>query len=377
VRAGRRATDLAIYAAVTTACRRAPHNRVNASRVCPRQAGIPHVIAHVCARANGEAPVHVLTAHAAQLDSLDVRRYELLWVDVAEPQPEDIAWLEHTFGFHRLALEDVARQHQRAKLDDYPGYYFGVLYVARVDLVGRHITTAELQFFWGATYLVTVHSAPMPEIEHLAARARDGTLTPVVGADRRQLEIADLAYHLVDAVVDSYFPAVDAIAEWSDGIEEAMFAITRRPAQATLQAIFGLKKDLVEMRKVVAPGREVVNVVLRREHARFSEELMPYFQDVYDHIVRVTDSLDVHRDLLASALDTYLSIVSNDVSQTVKKMTAVTAILMVDALVAGVYGMNFDRMPELHWEYGYAYALALMALLSLGLAALFRRIRWW
>jgi magnesium transporter len=336
------------------------------------------VIAHVCARANGEtAPLRVLTANAPQLESLDVDGHELLWVDIADPQPKDIAWLEHKFGFHQLALEDVARQHQRAKLDEYPGYDFGVLYVARVDLVVRRITTAELQFFWGATYLVTIHAAPVPEIEHLAARARDGTLTPVVGADRRQLQIADLAYHLADAVVDSYFPAVDAIAEWSDDIEEAMFATTRRPAQPTLQAIFGLKKDLVEMRKVVAPGREVVNVLLRRERARFGEELVPYFQDVYDHIVRVIDSLDMHRDLLASALDSYLSIVSNDVSQTVKKMTAVTAILMVDALVAGVYGMNFDRMPELHWEYGYAWALGLMAVLSFALAAVFRRIRWW
>src|ERR671937_2412070 len=126
------------------------------------------------------------------------------------------------------------------------------------------------------------------------------------------------------------------------------------------------------MSKVVAPGRGVVNVLLRRERARFGEELVPYFQDVYDHIVRVIDSLDMHRDLLASALDSYLSIVSNDVSQTVKKMTAVTAILMVDALVAGGDGMDFDRMPELHWEYGYAWALGLMAGASLGLTVLFR-----
>jgi magnesium transporter len=336
------------------------------------------VIAHVCGRADGDtAALRVLSASAARLESLDVNKHELLWVDVAEPQAEDIAWLERKFGFHQLALEDVARQHQRAKLDEYPGYYFGVLYVARVDLVGHHITTAEMQFFWGARYLVTIHIAPLAEIDKLAERARQGTLAPVVGAATRQLAIADLAYHLIDAIVDSYFPAVDAVAEWSEDVEETMFAPTRGPAQPTLQAIFGLKKDLVQMRKVVAPSREVVNTLLRREQPRFGEELLPYFQDVYDHIVRVIDSLDTHRDLLATALDTYLSIVSNDVSQTVKKMTAVTAILMVDALVAGVYGMNFAVIPELHWDYGYAYALGLMAVLSLGLAAVFRSIRWW
>jgi magnesium transporter len=336
------------------------------------------VIAHVCGRADGEtAPLRVLSASTARLESLDVDRHELLWVDVAEPKPEDIAWLERKFGFHQLALEDVARQHQRAKLDEYPGYYFGVLYVARVDLARHRIATAEMQFFWGAKYLVTIHSAPLAEIENLAARARQGTLAPVIGAATRQLAIADLAYHLIDAIVDSYFPAVDTVAEWSEDIEETMFAPARGPAQPTLQAIFGLKKDLVEMRKVVAPSREVVNVLLRREQPRFGEELLPYFQDIYDHIVRVIDSVDTHRDLLAAALDTYLSIVSNDVSQTVKKMTAVTAILMVDALVAGVYGMNFDLIPELHWAYGYAWALGLMAVLSLALAAVFRRISWW
>lgn len=116
--------------------------------------------------------------------------------------------------------------------------------------------------------------------------------------------------------------------------------------------------------------------MLRRDQPLFGNEFFPYFQDVYDHTLRVIDSLDTYRDLLSSALDTYLSIASNDVAQTVKKMTAVTAILMVDALVSGVYGMNFDIMPELHWPYGYAWALGLMVVTSLALWGLFRRIRW-
>jgi magnesium transporter len=121
-----------------------------------------------------------------------------------------------------------------------------------------------------------------------------------------------------------------------------------------LQTIFGIRKDLIQVRKVVAPGCEVINVLLRRDHQLFGDDFYPYVQDVYDHTVRVIDSLDTYRDLLGSALDTYLSIVSNDVSQTVKKMTAVTAILMVNALIAGVYGMNFEVMPELKWTYARA-----------------------
>jgi magnesium transporter len=143
-----------------------------------------------------------------------------------------------------------------------------------------------------------------------------------------------------------------------------------------LRSIFALKKDLLRLRKTIAPSREVVNVLLRHDQALFGDEFFPYFQDVYDHTVRVIDSLDTYRDLLSSSLDTYLSIVSNDVNQTVKQMTAVTAILMVSALIASIYGMNFDVMPELHWHYGYGWALGLMAGASILLWLLFRRIRW-
>jgi magnesium transporter len=127
---------------------------------------------------------------------------------------------------------------------------------------------------------------------------------------------------------------------------------------------------------VIAPARDVINVLLRRDHKLFPEEYFPYFQDLYDRTNRVIDGLDTYRDLLSSSMDTYLSFVSNDVNQTVKRMTAVTAILMVDALIAGVYGMNFENMPELHWQYGYFYALALLAIATAALWLLFRRIRW-
>src|SRR6185503_1585294 len=151
---------------------------------------------------------------------------------------------------------------------------------------------------------------------------------------------------------------------------------SRRRSQMTLQSIFELKKDLFQVRKVVAPARDVMNVLLRRDHQLFPNEFYPYIQDLYDHTSRVVDSLDTYRDLLSSALDTYLSFVSNDVNQTVKKMTAVTAILMADALIAGIYGMNFAVMPELHWQYGYPFALALMTVISVALYIVFKRIRW-
>jgi magnesium transporter len=307
-------------------------------------------------------------------------QHALVWIDLAEPDAHEIEWLRDTFKFHPLALEDVTRQHQRPKLDSYDGYYFGVLYTARerrTSAVARgsfRIETRELQFFWSKTSLVTVHAQPLDEIDDLIKRVQEGALGPILTAESRPIEIADVVYWLIDGIVDGYFPVVDRLAEWSEDIEEEMFSPRRSPA--TLQAIFALKKDLFGLRKVLAPSREVINVLLRREHDLFGDEFYPYFQDIYDHINRVIDSLDTYRDLLSSGLDTYLSFVSNDVNQTVKKMTAVTAILMVDALIAGVYGMNFTHMPELSWEFGYPFAVSLMLIATLGLFGIFRRLRW-
>lgn len=213
------------------------------------------MIALVCSRPSGadtrDGRVSVLSAAELRDTPIDVESQDLLWVDVAQPQAEDLAWLERTFHFHPLALEDVASRHQRPKIDEYPGYYFGVLYAARINSTTRGISVSELQFFWGSTYLVTIHTDPFPEIDDLAARARAGTLAPVIDSTGRALAIVDLAYRLIDAVVDGYFVAVDALAEASEDLEQAMFSSPR--TQDTLQSIFALKRNLLYLRKTHRP----------------------------------------------------------------------------------------------------------------------------
>lgn len=335
------------------------------------------MIARICTREAGSSPsspLRVLSGAEAEAAHLRLDGNDLVWVDIVDPKDSDIGWLREVFGFHQVALEDVSRRHQRPKLDQYPDYAFGVMYAVAVEHQVVRARTSELQFFWGPTYLVTIHDKPLPELDDLAQLACSGSLLPIVHSANKRLQIADLVYRLLDGVVDGYFPAVDALADWTDDLEEQMFSGQPRPR--TLQTIFALRKNLIQLRKVLAPSREVINVLLRRDHALFSDEFYPYFQDVYDHTVRVIDSLDTYRDLLSSSVDTYLSIISNDVSQTVKRMTAVTAILMVNALIAGIYGMNFRHMPELDWQYGYAWALGLMVAFTVGLWITFRRIRW-
>jgi magnesium transporter len=331
------------------------------------------LIAHAQARHHGQAQSRSLTPDDIK-DGFDRKTCDLVWVDIANPDDEDLTWLRKTFDFHQLALEDVARRHQRAKIEEYPGYAFGVIYAARADTSAQSVVSAELQFFWGASYLVTIHSEPFPEIDDLASRLDEGTLMSVVGSGDKPVVVPDLVYRLLDAIVDGYFPVVDSLADWTEDVEEAMFG-GGQPS-ATLQIIFRLRKEVVQLRKTIAPSREAVNVLLRRDNGLFGNEFIAYFQDVYDHTVRAIDTLDTYRDLLASALDAHLAIVSNDVSQTVKTMTAVTAILMVNALIAGIYGMNFDNFPELHWTYGYPYALSLMASVSLALWLILRRVGW-
>jgi magnesium transporter len=335
------------------------------------------VIAHVAARPTERVAGGVRLLSPEELDAMLAQgpvAAGLIWLDLADPQPDDVGLLRRAFGFHPIALEDVVLRHQRPKIDEYPGYYFCVLYAVRVDQSRHVLSTSELQFFWSRDYLVTIHHDPFPEIEDVARRLSAGTLEPIGHDAGEPLRVADLAYRIVDAIIDGYFPLVDAVAEWSEDMEEEMFS--RAHGADTLQSIFMLKKDVARVRQKIAPGRDVLNVALRRDQPLFEAEMVPYFQDLYDHSVRAADSLDTYREVLASALETYLSVVSNDVNQTVKRMTAVTAILMVDALVAGIYGMNFDNIPELHLGYGYAYALALMVALSVGLWALFRRIEW-
>jgi magnesium transporter len=337
------------------------------------------MIACVVARIAGqtEGGLHELKAAEVAEHPLRPDDYELLWVDVLRPETADIEWLRATFQFHPLALEDVAGRNQRTKIDEYPDYYFGDLYTARAEDTGpggHRIINSEVQFFWGRNYLVTVHDDELDVITSLFERIRAGSLTPVVRAHSPVLLVPDLTYRLIDGLIDGYFPVADTMAEWTNDLEEEMFS--RGRDQETLESIFILKKQLFLVRKVLGPSREVINVLLRRNHPFFGDEFYPYFQDIYDHTVRLIDSLDAYRDLLTTLLDTYLSLVSNDVNQTVKKMTGITAILMVDALIAGIYGMNFVNMPELQWTYGYLYALLLMLTVSGLMWSILRKVRW-
>jgi magnesium transporter len=194
-----------------------------------------------------------------------------------------------------------------------------------------------------------------------------------LNADRLGHGVAVPIYSLLDGIVDDYLPVVDEIAEEVEQLENDLFRVGSEDCQ---QRVFAIKRELVNLRRVIAPEREVLNTLIRRDEPILGERTLPYFQDIYDHLIRIMDAIDLTRDQLSGLLDAQLSVVSNRLNMIMKRMTALSTILMSANLVAAIYGMNFAYMPELGWTFGYSWALILMLVVSVGLWLLFRRIDW-
>src|SRR6266511_1368431 len=282
------------------------------------------------------------TVDPADISEILPQKEQFVWLDLQAPQEADIALLRDEFKFHALAIEDATRHHERPKVDSYDGYYFLVFYAISYD-ERRNRLSSEAINRW----------------------QKD--------AEQFGQDAGALLYALLDTITDEYFPVIDRLADRVEGIEEQIF---ERFSEDALQDVFSLKRDLLSIRRIVAPERDVLNILIRREVPIFDRNAILYLQDVYDHIVRITDSIDTYRDLLSSALDAFLSVQSNRLNQIVKILTIASIVLMSDALVAGIYGMNFDYIPELHWVFGYPWALGLMVVISAGLMLFFRRRKW-
>ena len=285
-----------------------------------------------------------------------------VWVDVVGRTSEELHHLQECFSLHPLAVEDALRAHQRPKLDDYGSHLFVVFY--GLGDTPEEEDDEEFDVFICPKVLITV---------------RDGTTTDL-GPVLRRLE-ADcppgaragyLAWALMDEVVDRYFTVVDALEEEIDDLEERVFETP--PPQGLQARIFNARKMVIRLRRRVTPMRDILNAMIKRPE--ISQAVVPYLQDVYDHVLRITDTVDTFRDLISSAHDSYLTEVSNEMNRVMKRFTSWGAILFVSTLIAGIYGMNFEHMPELNWIFGYPMALTLMALATIGLRTWFKRKNW-
>lgn len=301
-----------------------------------------------------------------------VQKDQVIWLDLEQPTAQEMDMLKREFGFHPLAIEDATHAQHRPKIDSYDDHYFFIFYSVGWGKYAHEIPEEgelkirQVAMFAGPNYLVTIHRRHIPEIAetmHRWEHSRD-----VIGN-----QSGAVVHALLDALVDNYFPVMDQLAERVEVIEEEIF---EKFQESSLSKIFALKKNLLELRRVIAPSRDVLNIMLRRETPVFDTHTVLYLTDVYDHIVRVTDSVDTYRDLLSSALDGYLSMASNRMNQTMRVLTSSSIILMSMTLVAGIYGMNFKIMPELDWEHGYAWAIFLMIVIGALMTLFFRRKGW-
>jgi len=285
-----------------------------------------------------------------------------LWFHLDSPTSEEVAFLEKELRIHHLTLEDIVKQNQRPKIETFEDY----LYIAIHPLVrgeGWVVQPSELDLLLGRNWLVSAHSGPLPgliENNHFNER--------IVSAVGRGADF--LLYTLVDLVVDSYFPILDGIDDEIDDLEDRLLAGAR---PEDMNRLLALKRSLIHIRRAVGPQRDVFNQLTRHDLVFVRSENLVYFRDVYDHLLRITEELDSLRDILSGALEIHLASASNQLNLNMKRLTAWGTIFVVITAIAGIYGMNFEYMPELRWRYGYFTVMGLMALASGGLYFYFKR----
>ncbi|HUU55583.1 MAG TPA: magnesium/cobalt transporter CorA [Armatimonadota bacterium] len=348
-------------------------------RRASRKAGLPPgSLVHVGERAVAEAQISVLDYAADHLEEAAPASVEqclvfkdkptVTWINITGLHDVDLLQqIGDCYGIHPLVLEDILNTQQRPKIEDFDDYLFVVLKMIDLDPETKEITAEQITFIVGDNFVLSFQEAPGDVFENVRARLRNG---------RRRIRErgADyLAYTLLDAVVDHYFVVLEALG---NHIEELEDELVEHPTGETLHAIYVLKRELIFLRRSVWPLREVLSFLSRGESRLVQQETLAYLRDVYDHTIQVADTIESFRDVIGGMHDTYLSSVSNRMNEVMKVLTIFASIFIPLTFLAGVYGMNFDHMPELHWRWSYPALLSFMFVATLGMLVYFRRRRW-
>ncbi|HLA83537.1 MAG TPA: magnesium/cobalt transporter CorA [Thermoguttaceae bacterium] len=293
------------------------------------------------------------------------------WIDVEGlGDVNTVETLGKQFGLHPLALEDVVNTHQHAKVESYDDHLFLVL---RTVSMNEHLGSEQIGIFLAKDVVLTFREKPGPLFEMILDRLRySKCLLRQHGADY-------LAYTILDAAIDAFFPILEACGERLDQLDDE---VAERPRQATLSEIHQLKSDLILLRRAIWPLRDAVGELLREETPLFQPDTRIFLRDCHDHTVQVIDLVQTCQELCTDTRDFYLTQINNRLNETMKVLTIIATIFMPLSWIAGVYGMNFEvgtspwSMPELRWTYGYPAVLALMAAVAGGMLLFFRRRGW-
>ncbi len=282
-----------------------------------------------------------------------------LWVDIDIRDPEAVALLSDVFLFHPLAIEDALNPQSRVKIEEYSNFL--ILIVRTIGFVEQtedpyDIETVNLNCFLGKNFLVTAHGGDTSPIDQTRAVLEKKPELASAGPSR-------LMHAVVDEAVNAYFPILDQLEEFMDTLEEKVFASFD---QSALREIFSVKRLVLSLRRHLAPERDVFNVLTNRPSSLLTPDAQVYFRDIYDHVLRINDSLETYRELLSNTLDSYLTQVSNRLGSITKALSVVATISVPFVVVSGMWGMNFDEIPLAHTSHGFWT----MLLLQLGLGGL-------
>ena len=290
-----------------------------------------------------------------------------IWLDLREPDRSDLAVLSEEFGLHSLAIEDAVHKRQRPKVDRYHSHLFLNAYGAHLDAGTGELATSELAAFVTARALITVRKDNGLDIGAVVARWD-------ASSDLAKFGVGYLLHGLLDYIVDGHFEAVQSLDDAVETLEDQLFAAIPQNLQVQRRS-FELRKSLVLLRRIVIPMREVVNTLMRRDLHVVGDDLMPFYQDVYDHVLRAAEWTDSLRDLVNSILETNLTIQGNRLNVVTKKVTSWAAIIAVPTFITGFYGMNVPY-PGFSRQAGLATSIAIMAIAALVLYIIFKRKEW-
>ena len=271
------------------------------------------------------------------------------------------------FGLHPLVLEDIVTTHQRPKVEDHEGYLYIVLEMLEYPAGATHVSADQISIVLGRNYVISFQEREGDVWDPVRERLRKG-------AGRIRKAGSDyLAYRLIDAVVDNYFVVLEKIG---DEIESLTEEVSEEPSRATLRRIHELKSEMIFLRKLIWPMREVAGTLERAESALIKKPTVVYLRDVYDHTVQLIEAMESYRDLVSGMHDLYLSTVSNRLNAVMKILTVFATIFAPLTFLAGIYGMNFKYMPELGWKLGYPLFWMISVVLTLTMMGVFRRKGW-
>lgn len=288
---------------------------------------------------------------------------DLLWVDIEAAKDEELAVLDEVFSFHELAIEDCIFPSQ-PKIDEFPDHLFIVIY-ALLDSE-REITTEELNMFIGQNYVVTVHEKSVPVLSNIAKKlsSENGSF----------IKTPDFLLHaIIDKVIDGFFLLVNKIDSEIDKTEEMA---VENPSQEVINGLFDIKKRIISLRRIIAPQQKVIRYIAKKESSIIGEEMIPYFDDICDHIEQMSNTLETYRDVTSNILQVCFSNISNKMAGVVKMLTVIATIIMPLTLITSYYGMNL-ALPEFSWGIkGVIFAVAIMASITIGLLTYFRKKKW-